>query len=158
MIVPRSRLLFWVAIVVLPFALLGIVEPTPSAVALLAIGGLVVVVVVDAASARNGLNGVSVELPKVTRMSKDREGKLEVRLRNELQKQKTVRLALALPREIESEQEDTRVALPAGTEWSRFDWNCLPRRRGNYRLAAARIETSSPLGFWDARRKLATQS
>jgi uncharacterized protein (DUF58 family) len=158
MIVPRSRLLFWVAVVVLPFALLGTLEPAASAVALLAIGGLVVVAVVDAAGARTGLNGITIELPAVTRMSKDREGKLEVRLRNERQKQTTVRLALALPGAIESEQEDARVALPAGSEWSRFDWKCLPRHRGNYRLKTARIETRSPLGFWDARRTLATQS
>jgi uncharacterized protein (DUF58 family) len=158
MIVPRSRLLFWVAIVVLPFSLLGTVEPTASAVALLAIGGLVAVAVLDAAGARNGLNGVSLELRTVARMSKDREGKLEVRIRNERQKKKTVRLALALPREIESEQENARVALPADSEWSRFAWTCVPRRRGNHRLETARIETSSPLGFWDVRKTLPARS
>jgi uncharacterized protein (DUF58 family) len=104
------------------------------------------------------LDGVSVELPAVARMSQDRAGKLEVRIRNERQKPKTVRLALGLPREIESEQEDARVALPADSEWSRFAWTCLPRRRGNYRLETARLETSSPLGFWDARKTLPTPS
>ena len=40
MIVPRSRLLFWVAAVVLPFALIGAVSPPAAGVSLLCIGGL----------------------------------------------------------------------------------------------------------------------
>src|SRR5438477_432355 len=81
-----------------------------------------------------GLAGLNVALPEAVRMSKDRTAKLELRLRNERKKPRTVRLALALPPEIQSPQEDARVALPDGSEWSRLDWPCLPLKRGNYRL------------------------
>ena len=158
MIVPRSRLLFWVAVVVLPFSLLGSLEPAATAASLVAVGGLLALAAVDAAGARRGLDGLGVELPAVARMSRDRKAKLEVRIRNARQKPQTVRLALALPREIESEEEDARVALPAGSEWSRFAWSCRPTRRGNYRLESARIETRSPLGFWDARKTVPARS
>ena len=158
MIVPRSRLLFWVALVVLPFSLLGPIEPGAGVVALAAVGGLFVLVVADAAGARRGLHGLSVALPAVSRMSKDRAANLEVRIRNQRRKPATVRLALALPREIGSEQEDARVALPPNAEWSRLAWPCRPRRRGSYRLEAARLETCSPLGFWDVRKTVAAPS
>ena len=79
MIVPRFRLLFWVAVVVLPFALIGAVSSPATGVSLLCIGGLLAVVLVDALGARHRLAGIGVALPPVARMSKDREAKLELR-------------------------------------------------------------------------------
>jgi uncharacterized protein (DUF58 family) len=158
MIVPRNRLLLWVAVVVLPFALLGAVEPSATILSLVAIGALVAVAVVDAVGARASLAGLSLELPDVARMSKDREAKLEVRIRNQRQKARTLRLALALPGEIHSVQEEATVALPGETEWSRFTWLCVPRRRGNYRVEAGCIETGSPFGFWAARKQVPARS
>jgi len=158
MIVPRSRLLLWVCLVVLPFSLLAAVEPSAGGISLLAIGTLAALALVDALRARACLTGISVALPEVTRMSKDRTGKLELRIRNQTQKARELRLALALPREIESAQEDALVALPVGSEWSRFDWACLPRKRGNYRAGSACLETSSPFGFWAARKSVPTTS
>jgi uncharacterized protein (DUF58 family) len=154
MIVPRNRLLLWFAVVVLPFALLGAVEPASAGVSLAAIGGLFALALADAAGSRATLAGISLQLPAVARMSKDREAKLEVRVRNGRQRAKNLRLALALPREIESPQEDAWVALPRDSEWSRLAWPCLPRRRGSYQLEAAYLEADSPLGFWGARRRV----
>jgi uncharacterized protein (DUF58 family) len=154
MIVPSSRLLLWFALVVLPFALLGAVEPAALIVSLAFIGALVIMALADAVAARTSLAGISVELPEIVRMSKDREAKLELRIRNERQIQKRLRLALALPREIESAQEDLLVELPAASEWSRLAWPCLPRKRGNYPLDAAYVESASPLGFWAVRKAL----
>jgi uncharacterized protein (DUF58 family) len=158
MIVPRSRLLFWVALVVLPFSLIGMEDPAAALVSWLAIGGLAALAVVDALGARAALAGLSVEMPAVARLSKDRQAKLEVRIRNPRQKPRILRLALGLPREIESLQEDALVALPAGSEWSRFAWACRPCRRGNYRLQTAYLEVGSPLGFWGARKPAAVQT
>ncbi len=158
MIVPRNRLLLWFAVVVLPFALLGAVEPTAGAISLVAIGGLVALALADAAGTRASLAGISLQLPAVARMSKDREAKLEVRIRNEHRRPKNLHLALALPSEIESPQEDAWVALPQDSEWSRFTWPCLPRRRGNYQLDSAYLEADSPLGFWGTRRRVPAQA
>jgi uncharacterized protein (DUF58 family) len=69
-----------------------------------------------------------------------------------------VRLALGLPREIHSPQEQAEIALPNDTEWSRFCWSCRPRKRGHYNVAVVHMETSSPLRFWSRRKRLAVQS
>jgi uncharacterized protein (DUF58 family) len=158
MIVPRSRLLLWVAIVVVPFALLGALLPSAWVLSLLAIGILLALAVADALKAHTGLAGISLELPKIARMSKDREANLEVRIRNESQKPGSLRLALALPSEFQSPQDDARIVLPANSEWSRFHWTCTPRQRGNFKLEFACVESSSPLGLWDARSKLPAPS
>ena len=158
MIVPRFRLLFWVTAVVLPFALIGAVSPPAAGLSLLCIGGLLVVVLADAVGAGRSLAGIGVELPPVARMSKDREAKLELRIRNERQLPRTLRVALAWPREIQTASETMDALLPAQSEWSRLAWPCTPLKRGNYRFDAAYIEGSSPCGFWSVRKTLPVQS
>jgi uncharacterized protein (DUF58 family) len=158
MIVPRSRLLFWVAVIVLPLALLGAVSPTAVGASLIIIGGLFLVAIADAVGARKNLAGIGVELPALARMSKDREAKLELRIRNGRQRQKRLRVALAWPREIKTESEEMDALLPGQSEWSRLAWPCKPLKRGNYRLDSVFIEGGSPLGFWAARKTLPAQS
>jgi uncharacterized protein (DUF58 family) len=158
MIVPQNRLLFWFAVVALPFSVLGAVHLGAFVVALVLIGGLLALALLDVALASRCLAGISVELPAVARMSKDNAAKLEVRIRNEPQTARTVCLALPLPPEIESPQDELPIALPARSEWSRLAWPCLPLKRGNYRLVAAYLEGNSRLGFWGFRAKLPAQS
>ena len=158
MIVPRSRLLFWVAAIVLPFALIGAVVPATAAVSLLFIGGLFLVAIADAVGARNSLAGIDVELPRVARMSKDRDAKLELHIRNDGQRQKNLRVALDWPREIKSDSEELEAILPSQCVRSRLVWPCKPLKRGRYILNSAFVETSSPLGLWSVRTTLPARS
>jgi uncharacterized protein (DUF58 family) len=158
MIVPRNRLLLWFGVVVLPFALLAAVEPGAAVVAPGLIGVFIVAVLVDAIGARTCLAGLNVTLPAVVRFSKDREAKLELQVRNERQQGRTVRVALDLPREIRSPQEDIEVRLPEASEWSRLAWTCLPLQRGSYRMERVYLEAASPFGFWSVRQAVPVQS
>ncbi len=158
MIVPRSRLLFWVAAVVLPFAFLGAVSPMAGGISLFLIASLAAVVLVDGIGAHRSLAGIGVSLPSVARMSKDRPAKLEVRIRNDRQRARTVRVALGLPREIPAVEETLEVVLPAQSEWSRLAWACTPRKRGIYRLDSAYLEGSSPFGLWGVRKTVPVRS
>jgi uncharacterized protein (DUF58 family) len=158
MIVPRTRLLFWTAVIILPFAFLAAVSPAAFGASMLFIGGLLVVAIVDAVGARKNLGGIRIELPAVTRMSKDREAKLELRIRNEQQRQRQLRVGLPWPREIKAESTELDAMLPAQSEWSRLAWPCTPLKRGNYKFDTAFVEGSSPLGFWAARKSVPVQS
>ena len=151
MIVPRNKLLFWVGVTILPFCLVAAVAPEmlPAALALMAL--FILVVLIDALRSLRNLAGFSVQLPPVVRMSRDRPAKIELRIHNEKQNACTLRLGLPFPEHIESEQSDTLVTLPAAAEWSRYEWPCVPRRRGNYALTAVHLEASSPFGFWGHR-------
>jgi uncharacterized protein (DUF58 family) len=158
MIVPRSRLLFWVAAVVLPFAFLAAAAPNAAADSLLFIGGLLLVALADAFSARKSLAGIGVELPAVARMSKGREARLELRIRNERQRSRTLRVGLPWPREIKAASDELDTLLPAQSEWSRLTWSCTPLMRGNYKFERAFVEGASPLGFWAVRKTVPVQS
>ena len=135
MIVPGTRLLFWVAAIVLPFALLAAVAPGSTAVSLLFIGGFIVLTAVDAAGGRKNLAGIGVELPPIVRMSKDREAKIELRIRNERQQRQRLRVALAWPREIKAEEEVMEAVLPREVRMvAAWRWPCAPLKRGNLQI------------------------
>ena len=154
MIVPRNRLLVWVAVIVLPFAVLLAVETHAALVALAIMGCLFVVVAADAFLAFRSLAGVEAELPPVVRMSRDRTAKVEVRIRNGGQSARTIRVGLAMPVEIESDVEDVTVALPDRCEYSRLSWSCVPRHRGKFLLDTVHLEGVSPMGFWAGRKRV----
>ncbi len=158
MIVPRSKLLLWVALVVLPFSLLAAVEPSATVVSFCFMGALAVLVLVDALGAGRGLAGIELHLPEVVRMSRNRDAKVEMRIRNERQQAKTLRLALALPGAIQPERAEIDAQLPAASEWSRLEWVCRPARRGRFQVNESHVEGSSPMGFWGMRRRLPTPS
>lgn len=154
MIVPQTRLLIWFAVVALPAALLAAVFPGWAWELALVVAGFVIVAAVDALAAMRGLEGCAVELPEIVRFAKDRESRLAVRVRNPPQNARRIRLALAFPREIETDVEDLVLALPPGAEWAQTEWLCRPRRRGKYQLDRAFLEAASRLGLWAVRAQV----
>src|SRR5262245_48509010 len=111
MIVPRSRLLFWVAAVAAPAALVASLVPGAIVVCLLVISGLMAVVTTDAIIAPKRLAGIAIELPAVVRLSKDREGRFDVRIRSDRSHKQPLRLALDMPAEIPAPTEEMDVLL-----------------------------------------------
>lgn len=158
MIVPRSKLLLWTAIIAPPFAVLGGIVPGAAPVSILIVVGFGIVAAFDAYRAPRSLAGISVQFPQVVRLSKDREGKLELRIRNEPQKQRQIRVGIGLPLEVPGAVEEQDVVLPGQSEWSRLVWTCVPRMRGRYHAGPAYVEAASPFGFWAARTALEGQS
>jgi uncharacterized protein (DUF58 family) len=151
MIVPRTRLLLWVALIVLPFSAIGSTVPGALEISAWLIGGLVTLVLADALLARGRLDGLRVELPGLVRLQKDRPGFLGVRIHNEPQTARPIRLGFAFPQEIAAEDDRTAL-LPAGAVSSRIEWPLAPSKRGLYLLDRAYLEGVSPLGFWSVRR------
>jgi uncharacterized protein (DUF58 family) len=153
MIVPSNRLLVWVALIVLPFTFLAALVPAAGAISLVMIGAFSVMAVADAIRATSALRGIAVLAAPVVRMSKDREARIELRIRNQALKAGKIRVGLALPPEIQSDQGDLDVVLPKGAELSALDWPCWPRKRGKYIVESVYLERASSLGFWSWRSK-----
>ncbi len=154
MLSPRSRLIWWVALLVAPFATLAGVLPDATPLAALLIGGFLATVLFDALFAFRAVQDFSVECAPTVRLSKDRTGELELLFKNTTPAARRLRFGLPLPADIQSPQEDLLVEIPGAGKTSRVGWTCTPRRRGNYPLAGCHVEGASPLGFWSARAVL----
>lgn len=151
MIVPRTRLLIWIAVVALPFAFIAVAEPAALGVAFALIGGLAVLTVVDAALSYGRLRDIGFEVPAVVRLTKDREGEIPIIIRNDSAREHPLRVGMAFPREIVTERPDLQTIAPAGAAAARINWPITPVRRGNYVLDKVYVEGVSPLGFWGVR-------
>jgi len=145
--------MLWVGAVVVPFAALSVLVPEAAVPAglLIAAGG--VMALLDAALAQSSLDGIRIELPSVVRMSKDRQGAIELQVQNAKQRVKRVRLGLPLPPEIHSMEDDLMAVLPGGSPVSRLAWRCTPLKRGNYPVESCFLEAGSPWGFWAVRTR-----
>jgi len=158
MLVPRNRLILWIAMIVLPFAALGGTIPSALGISALFVGGLIVAVVIDALLAPARLQGIRVELPELVRLQKDQEAELDVRIHNPAKISRPLRIGFAFPQEFEIAEDVRLTLLPAGAELSRLNWSCTPRKRGQYFLDRAWLEVLSPFGFWAARTSHPTRA
>jgi len=147
-----------VAVIVLPFAVVAAVVPETAVLAGLFIAAVLVLALLDAALAFGSLDSVSIELPPVVRLSKDRAGAIELRIKNERRQSRRLRLGLALPREFHSPEEDLLTVLPANALFSRLEWPCTPLKRGNYPVESCYLEAASQWGFWAVRARKHTHA
>src|SRR5690242_8119866 len=134
MLVPRSRLMWWSALLVVPFATVAGVLPNLAPFAVPLICAFVVAVLFDALFAFRSVNGFGIECAETVRLSKDRAGEIELHFKNDAPANRLLRFGLPLPREIESPEENMLVEIPGAGKTSRAGWACTPRRRGKYPL------------------------
>jgi uncharacterized protein (DUF58 family) len=150
MIVPRTRLIFWVALL-LPFAAAGPSIPEARLPSIAFLSCFALLVIVDAVLLVGHLRGIHVQLPEIVRMSKDRPGVIPLRIKNEKNRASSLRLGLPLPAEIGSAYDDFWVTLPDEAELSSVSWPCTPIKRGSYPVRRCYVGAPSPLGFWEIR-------
>lgn len=151
MIVPRNRLLLWIALIVLPFSAVAATIPGALLVSGFLIGALFAVVIIDALLARGRLTGIRVQLPELVRLQKDRPGALTLRILNETMEGRPLRVGIAFPHEIATTADDRTIQLPAEAAVSSLEWAVTPTRRGQFFLERVYLEVVSPMGFWAAR-------
>lgn len=155
MVVPRTKLLIWIA-VLLPLAAAGGMFARATPVAAAAFSVLALLALVDALRGRQRLDGLQVSIvPEVVRVSKDHPGELGLVIENRAtgRHDRLLRLGLPFPPDMQVDQESLLVSLPRDSQFSRATWPVTGRERGRHFLDRCYLETRSPLGLWDARKQ-----
>jgi uncharacterized protein (DUF58 family) len=151
MIVPTNRLLIFYGLTIPVLTLLPVLRGTATIHAFAAGLTLILIALLDAAFGPRRLRNIGIGLPTMVRMTKGREGSLELSLTNMDMKAKTLRLGLPLRREISSPQEDLLAPLPKGVKGFHVLWPCTPLERGQFHIHTCYVEVKSPLGLWASR-------
>jgi len=144
---------------VLPFALLGAVEPAALGVSVTLVG-----VFITRGwwrtrfGARRGLRGISAELPKWPGCRKIARRNWRCAFVTRRKARVSCAWGWRCRRDCIGGGNFDGSALPAGSEWSHVSWSCTPRKRGNYQLDAVYLEGNSPLGFWAGRKQVTAKS
>ncbi len=151
MIVPRSRLLWFTALAIVPAAAVAGAAPQGRMAAAIVLFALIAIAAVDAALAPRSLRGIGAALPDLVRLTRRRKGSIGIRLTHDGVKARLLRVGVAFPQEIESPDDDTWTTLPAGAPACRIECACTASKRGSYKVDKLYLEAGSPLGFWCAR-------
>lgn len=151
--VPSSRVIWLVLGVALLAAVAG---PLPELSPLWALAGasLLLVLIADFGLALNRRAVPAVRCPEIVRLTKDREGLINLHLLNEEPRQRSLLVGVALPGGLETKEVERTVTLPAGPGAFEVSWTCIPRRRGVFSGLLVCLETDSPLGFWMLRSRV----
>jgi uncharacterized protein (DUF58 family) len=150
--IPRTRLLVWEALLLLPCAAAGALVPELSIACLAVAAVFTAIATVDALLARRALDGVRVDAPAVLRLVAERPAEIQLTLTNPGPSAKPLRIALPMTLEMPSSNPDLQVIAPPGV--SRAAWTCTPSRRARHVIDAVYVETASPLGLWSRRARL----
>ncbi len=156
--IPSSRLLLWVAAIVVPFSTVAGMIPAAAPFCWVVLAVFALLTVVDALRSLRFFDGVSVTAADTIRFSKDRPGDLALVLSQPADGDRTFIIGLSLPREFETPTESQVVSVPGGGRPSALRWDCTPRRRGTYVLSRCHLEVASPWGLWGMRTELSLHS
>lgn len=155
MIVPRTRLLVAVALVMLPPAAAAAAKERFAWVAVAAVCSLAPVVALDAVAGARRLRSFNVRLPDLVRLFERRETEIEVRVG--YSRPGRVRVGVVWPEEFEGD-EDLVLELPNGVTEAAASWRVTGLKRGRFLVDGARFEQASPMGFWNLRRSVEARS
>lgn len=148
MIVPSNRLIGWVAVVAVPFALLAAFSSLAFGVGIAACGLLLALVVFDALQSFRRLAAVEVLAPALVRLSKRVSGEIELRVKSHRHPFRLIRFGLPLPEKIRAVADQFTMEVPRTDCWYRLKWQVEPQECGRFVLESCCLETPSQLGFW----------
>jgi uncharacterized protein (DUF58 family) len=152
-VVPGSRLLLLTLVAGLPFATVATALPALAPVAWAALAVLAAAAVGDLLVSLGRLDTVDAELPPVARLTKDREGAVQVTVRQRRPRALSLAVGLPLPASFDLPDEAVATRLEASVEQAVVPWPCTPRRRGRFPMDAVYLEAPSVLGLWAVRRR-----
>ncbi len=158
MIVPRHRLIVLTALVLLPagFMVSRYAELTLAAGA--AALALLMVALLDATSGSRRFKAVQVTAPEIIRLTVDHAAQVGLTIAKPAGLSARVRIGLALPSAIASDQDALTIDLSSGHETCRVGWPCRSLRRGRFPVTRCHLEIGSRLGLWDVRQRFDLQS
>ena len=152
-IVPSALLIWIVAGIAFPAAILGALIPAARIFAIGAGCLILLAALVDALLRGRTLDGIRLETPELARFFKDREGESLFRIHNSTRAARRLRIGIPSPEGLETTEEERDIQLPDSTNVSELSWKWMARRRGRYRVDACFLEAPSPAGLWTVRRR-----
>lgn len=156
--VPRSPLVLLVATVAFPASLAAMIYPDWGTWVWVVHGVVLGLALLDAILVWGTLNGILLTAPDRIRAVRSRSALLELFLQRTRSRSLPVRLTVAWPAEMDGAEEEHQIEVPAAPARVLVAFHPVSRVRGEFHLRSVRLETVSPLRFWNARCDRAIQT
>src|SRR5258708_18736760 len=151
MIVPRLSLILLTSVTFIPLLGLAVSVPVMVLPAAVILGAVTLIAFVDAVRGVNRLKTIAIHLPAKLRWFQDRTARLELVFETRIPEAFRLRVGLGFPPELTPKEEEMTVDLPARAGRHDVLCECLPTRRGLFRIEGCHYEIASPCRLWDIR-------
>jgi uncharacterized protein (DUF58 family) len=155
MIAPRTSLVAWAAVIVLPLSILAGVLGGFRGISILGIAVFALVSLIDLLLGLGKYRQLEVSLPAVIRVTAGRAFQLDLKLNGSRSRRGAIRLAIDLPPSIKSEQSHMTVRIDGPISNLAVPVKALSDQRGTYLIRRVFFDWVSPLRFWVFREKRA---
>jgi uncharacterized protein (DUF58 family) len=155
MIAPRTSLVAWAAVIVLPLSILAGVLGGFRGISILGIAVFALVSLIDLLLGLGKYHQLEVSLPAVIRVTAGRAFQLDLKLNASRSRRGIIRLAIDLPPAIKSEQSHMTVRIDGLISNLAVPVKALSDQRGTYLIRRAFFDWVSPFRFWVFREKRA---
>lgn len=152
MIVPRTRLLVLFALFYIPLIALATFISSLAWYSTVLLVLITLIVVIDAFRAVPLLEDITVQMPEVIRMSKDREGQIHSRISSH--RLTRLRVGLDLPIELNPQKDIIELTVPSKDTLLTFFFTCTPAKRGSFFIKLIYLEGYSFLKLWAVRKAI----
>ncbi|MBV8895003.1 MAG: DUF58 domain-containing protein [Acidobacteriaceae bacterium] len=154
---PSSRLLWLVALVVLPACALPAIAPHGERYLVLVVLVGAIICCFDLIASRHLLNSVSASLPETVRATLNESKGVVANVHRDAgspRAPRRIRIAAAFPAQLESLCDDVVTRVPDRNHTAQIEFSILGRERGNFRVTETLLGCASRLGLWDLRRSI----
>jgi len=155
MIAPRTSLVAWAAVSVLPLSILAGVLGGFRGISILGIAVFALVSLIDLLLGLGKYRQLEVSLPAVNRVTAGRAFQLDLKLNGSRSRRGAIRLAVDLPPSIKSEQAHMTIRIDGLISNLAVPVKALSDQRGTYLIRGVFFDWISPLRFWVFREKRA---
>jgi uncharacterized protein (DUF58 family) len=155
MIAPRTSLVAWAAVIVLPLSILAGVLGGFRGISILGIAVFALVSLIDLLLGLGKHRQLEVSLPAVIRVTAGHAFQLDLKLNGSRSRRGAIRLAIDLPQSIKSEQSHMTVRIDGPISNLAEPMKALSDQRGTYLIRRVFFDWVSPLRFWVFREKRA---
>lgn len=158
MIIPSAKLIQVAAVVLIGAGLTAAIWPLSTIPLLGLLLFLGLLLGLDGYAAQRRIFQQSVEAPASLRMTRGRNGSVELTVRRgDRLSVYGGRIALPLPENFQAEQDYLTFQWNSGADEMRLSWPWRAEERGVYTLDNLYLETDSPRRWWSGRRAIAMQ-
>jgi uncharacterized protein (DUF58 family) len=153
MISPRTPLLILTAAIFVPAISILIAIPSLGAAAMLTLLAFGLIVILDAAFLRPDFSTLRVLVPETVRLSKGRDGEIQIKCVNDRNRGFQFRIGFPFPNEICAAENEFEVDLgPLKVE--ALSISCRPQQRGRFFIQKCYARAKTRLRLWNVRGEL----
>ncbi len=152
MIIPQTRLMFWIGLILMLFFTLFGIFPEMLGLTLFFVAGIIIISLIDAILSYSLIKHINIEMPDIIRLIRGRQSKFVIKFIKSKKVDMSIILAIGFPQEIIPAEKIIDISMNSIDENLVFEILCSGALNGKYYISISYLHILSRFGFWNIRK------